>query len=108
MRAIRERPRLAPAKLAAALAAPVATALPAAAVANNDSDGSADLQRRLDRSKQLRHKQSGELQHFAAQVEWLRGELRAATRRARGRARTGERLRRDVLAARRRLARERQ
>jgi hypothetical protein len=68
MRAIRERPRLAPAKLAAALAAPVATALLAAAVANNDSDGSADLQRRLDRSEQLRHEQSGELQHLAAQL----------------------------------------
>ena len=108
MRAIRERPRLAAAKLAAAFAALVATALVAAAIANHDSDGSADLQRRLDRSKQLRHEQSGELQHFAAQVVWLRAELRAATRRARVRARTGERLRRDLLAARRRLARGRQ
>jgi hypothetical protein len=76
MRAIRERPRLAPAKLAAALAAPVATALLAAAIAHNDSDGSADL-RRLDRSNLLRHEQSGELQHFAAGLNRLRAELRA-------------------------------
>jgi septal ring factor EnvC (AmiA/AmiB activator) len=108
MRAIRERPRLAAAKLAAALAAPVATALLAAAVANNDSDGSADLQRRLNRSEQPRHEQSGELQHLAAELNRLRAGLPAATSRARARARTGERLRRDLLAARRRLARERQ
>jgi hypothetical protein len=101
MRALRERPRLAAAKLAAL----IATALVAEAIASDDPDASPDLEPRLERSAQLRHKQTGGLRRLAAQLAGLRTDLRRASRRARIGVRTSERLRRDLLAARRSLAR---
>jgi hypothetical protein len=78
----------------------------AAAIAGDDREAPPDLRTRLKRSGQLRDDQTSELQPLAAEVARLRAELRTATRRARGRARTSERLRRELLAARRSLARE--
>jgi hypothetical protein len=99
MRALREQPRLVAAKLALAIAALVATALVGAAIASEDRKAP-DLRPRLERSEQLRRDQASELQRLGAQVARLRGELRTATRRARERARTSERLRRELRAAR--------
>ena len=108
MRALRERPRLAAAKLTGALAAPIAAALVAAAIAGGDHDAPPDLRPRLERSGQLRDEQASELRQLDAEVARLRADLRAATRRAREGARASERLRRRLLTARRGLARERQ
>src|SRR5918992_3439901 len=99
MRALRKQPRLVAAKLTLAIAALVATALVGAAIAS-DGPQAPDLRRRLERSEQLRRDQTSELQRLAAQVARLRGELRTATRRARERAGTSERLRRGLRAGR--------
>jgi hypothetical protein len=107
MRALREQPRLVAAKLTLALAALVATALVAAAIAGDDSESAPDLQPRLQRSEQL-HDQTDDLQRQAAEIARLRGDLRTTTRRAHDRARTSERLRGELRAARRSLALERQ
>jgi hypothetical protein len=80
----------------------------AAAIASDDREAPPDLRPQLERSEQLRDDQTSELQPLATEVARLRADLRIATRRARGRARTSERLRRELLAARRSLARERQ
>jgi septal ring factor EnvC (AmiA/AmiB activator) len=104
MRALRERPRLVAAKFALALAALLATALVAAAIASDDSNPSPDLQRRLERTEQLRRNQLGELQRQAVQIARLRVDLRTTTRQASDRARTRERLRRQLRAARRERA----
>jgi hypothetical protein len=100
MRALRERPRLVAAKLALALAALIATALVAVAIASDDS-GSPDLERRLERSEQLRRDQLGELQRQAARIARLPAEVGTTARRARERARTSERLSRELRIARR-------
>jgi hypothetical protein len=92
--------RLAAAKLAGGLAALIATVLVAAATAGDDREAP-DLRPRLERGEQLRDDQTSELQELGGQVDRLRADLRTATRRARARARTSERPRREVLAARR-------
>jgi Spy/CpxP family protein refolding chaperone len=101
MRALRERPRLVAAKLALGLAALMVSALVAAAIAGDDSGSSFNLQPRLERSERLRRDQLGELQRQAAQITRLRADLRTTARRARDRARTNDRLRRDLRIARR-------
>jgi septal ring factor EnvC (AmiA/AmiB activator) len=108
MRALRERPRLAAAKLTGALAALIAAALVAVAIAVGDHEAPPDLRPQLERSEQLRDEQTSELRHLDAEVARLRADLRAATRRAREGARASERLRRRLLTVRRGLARERQ
>jgi hypothetical protein len=108
MRALREQPRLVAAKLALAVAALIATALVAAAIASDDSESWPNLEARLQRSEQLRHDRTSELQRQAAETGRLRADLRTTTRRAHDRARTSERLRRELRAARRSLALERQ
>jgi len=108
MRALREQPRLVAAKLALALAALIATALVAAAIASDDSESSPNLQPRLQRSEPLRRDQTNALQRQAADIARLRADLRTTTRRTHDRARTSERLRRELRAARRSLALERQ
>jgi hypothetical protein len=80
----------------------------AAAIASDDREAPPDLRPPLERSEQLRDDQTSELQQLAAEDARLRADLGTATRRARGRARTSERLRRELLAARRGLVRERQ
>lgn len=86
----------------------IATTRVAAAIAGDDREAPPDLRPRLARCEQVGDDQTSELQQLAAGVARLRAELRTASRRARAWARTGERLRREPLAARRRLARERQ
>jgi hypothetical protein len=101
MRALRERPRLVAAKIAFALVALLATAQVAAAIASDDSGSSPDLERQLEHSEQLRRDQLGELQRQAARIAELRAELSTTGRRVRQRARTSERLRRELRIARR-------
>jgi hypothetical protein len=90
MLALRERPRLVAAKLALALAALIATALVAVAIASDDSGSSPDLERRLERSEQLRRDQLGELQRQAARIARLRAEVGTTARRARPHKRAAE------------------
>jgi hypothetical protein len=85
MRALRERPRLAAAKLTGALAALIAAALVAAAIAVGDHETPPDLRPQLERGGQLRDEQASELRQLDAEVARLRADLRAATRRARDR-----------------------
>ena len=100
MRALRERPRVVAAKLAVAVAALIATGLVAAAIASEDLEAPPDLRARLERSEQARRDQASERHRLAAQVTRLRADLQTATRRAGERARTSERLRRELRAAR--------
>jgi hypothetical protein len=80
----------------------------AAAIASDDREAPPDLRPQAERCEQVGDDQAIELQQLAAGVARLRADLRTATRRARAWARTSERLRRELLAARRSLARERQ
>jgi septal ring factor EnvC (AmiA/AmiB activator) len=106
MRALREQPRLVVAKLTVTVAALLATALVAAAIAREDPKAPPDLRPRLERTEKVRRDQTSEIQRLEDQVARLRADLRTATRRARERRRTSERLRRKLIAARRSPARE--
>jgi hypothetical protein len=98
-----EDPCLLPGLFAASRAScdPAAFVAAAAAIAGDDSGSSPNLQPRLERSERLRRDQLGELQRQAAQITRLRADLRTTARRARDRARTNARLRRDLRIARR-------
>jgi len=108
MRAVREQPRLAAVRLAIAIAALTVAVLVGSALATERPEPSADLRPSLESSEQLRHTEGLTQDRAADQLKQLRADLRSATRSARARARTSQRLRGDLGAMRRTHARERQ
>jgi hypothetical protein len=107
MRALREQPRLAGAKLSISLAALIVALVVGSALAGDDSLPPAGLRPALERSEQLRRDRANELARLTAELRQLRGDLSAATRHARTHRRASQQLRQELRAARRSLARQR-